>query len=67
MRTISAVAVSLFFAVILEAQTNGAFVRTNAEGKSWTVGNTLVEREIHFDPHDGLYTASWRHLEREPI
>ena len=27
-----------------------AFVRTNQEGKSWTVGNTLVEREIRFDP-----------------
>lgn len=39
----------------------GAFVRTNAEGKSWTVGNTLVEREIRFDPMPGLYTASWRH------
>ena len=38
-----------------------AFVRTNAEGKSWTVGNTLVEREIHFDPKVGLYTESWLH------
>ena len=38
-----------------------AFVRTNAEGKSWTVGNTLVEREIRFDPKVGLYTESWRH------
>jgi alpha-galactosidase len=38
-----------------------AFVRTNAEGKSWTVGNSLVEREIRFDPKLGLYTASWRH------
>jgi alpha-galactosidase len=38
-----------------------AFVRTNAEGKSWTVGNTLVEREIRFDPKLGLYTASWWH------
>src|SRR5580700_9464922 len=38
-----------------------AFVRTNAEGKSWTVGNTLVEREIRFDPKAGLYTESWLH------
>jgi alpha-galactosidase len=38
-----------------------AFVRTNAEGKSWTVGNTLVEREIRFDPAVGLHTESWRH------
>ena len=38
-----------------------AFVRTNAEGKSWTVGNALVEREIRFDPKVGLYTESWTH------
>jgi hypothetical protein len=38
-----------------------AFVRTNVEGKSWTVGNSLVEREIHFDPPEGLDTSSWRH------
>jgi hypothetical protein len=38
-----------------------AFVRTNDEGKSWTVGNALVEREIRFDPKLGLHTASWRH------
>ncbi len=39
----------------------GAFVRTDTEGKSWTVGNALVEREIHFDAKQGLYTAGWRH------
>jgi len=39
-----------------------AFVRTNDQGKSWTVGNALVEREIHFSPEHGLNTASWRHL-----
>src|SRR5579864_6526890 len=38
-----------------------AFVRTNAEGKSWTVGNSLVEREIRFDPKRGLHTESWSH------
>jgi len=42
-------------------ETGTAFVRTNTEGKSWTVGNTLVEREIYFDPRVGLYTESWRH------
>jgi alpha-galactosidase len=36
-------------------------VRTNEEGKSWTVGNSLVEREIRFDPKRGLHTESWRH------
>ncbi len=38
-----------------------AFVHTNAEGKIWTVGNALTEREIHFEPEHGLHTASWRH------
>ena len=39
-----------------------AFVRTNDEGRSWTVGNAFVERQIHFDPEHGLQTASWRRL-----
>ncbi|MGA2986245.1 MAG: alpha-galactosidase [Terriglobia bacterium] len=38
-----------------------AFVHTNTEGQSWTVGNALVEREVRFDPEQGLHTASWRH------
>lgn len=38
-----------------------AFVHTNAEGTNWTVGNALVEREIHFEKEHGLSTASWRH------
>lgn len=38
-----------------------AFVRTNAEGKSWTVGNSLIEREIRFDPERGLRTESFTH------
>ena len=38
-----------------------AFVRTNAEGSSWTMGNALVEREIRFDAKMGLHTPSWRH------
>jgi alpha-galactosidase len=42
-------------------ETATAFARTNAEGKSWTVGNTLVEREIHYAPNVGVYTESWRH------
>ncbi len=37
------------------------FVHTNTEDKSWTVGNSLVEREICFDPKLGLHTTSWRH------
>lgn len=42
-------------------QAGSAFVRTNTEGRSWTIGNTLVEREIHYDSKVGLYTESWRH------
>jgi alpha-galactosidase len=38
-----------------------AFVRISDEGKSWTIGNSLVEREVCFDPKVGLYTKSWRH------
>lgn len=38
-----------------------AFVHTNTEGKSWTIGNSLVEREVRFDPDLGLHTTSWRH------
>ena len=45
---------------LVEAEAS-AFVRTNSEGESWTVGNALVEREVHFDPKLGLYTSSWRH------
>ena len=37
------------------------FVRTNDKGKTWTIGNSLVEREVCFDPKVGLYTKSWRH------
>jgi alpha-galactosidase len=44
-----------------EIDDHTAFVRTNVEGKSWTVGNTLVEREIRFDPKFGLYTENWIH------
>lgn len=36
-----------------------AFARTNVERRSWTIGNTLVERGIHFDAKQGLYTAGW--------
>jgi alpha-galactosidase len=38
-----------------------ASVRTNSEGKSWTVGNGLVQRDILFDSKLGLYTENWQH------
>ena len=42
-------------------ETAKAFVHSSADGKGWTVGNKLVEREIRFDARLGLYTQSWRH------
>lgn len=51
----------LILSAMLQAEAEPAYVRTGADGKSWTVGNSLVERELRFDPAIGLYTASWRH------
>ena len=42
------------------AQDRSAYVRTNPDRKSWTIGNSLVERVIRFDPNMGLQTVSWR-------
>ncbi len=40
---------------------SGAYVRSNPEGKSWEVGNALVQRDIRFDAKLGLYTEKWQH------
>ncbi len=37
-------------------------VRTGPGGRSWTIGNGLVEREVRFEPGKGLTTAGWRSL-----
>ena len=42
------------------AQDQAAYVRPGADGKSWTIGNDLVEREVRFEAKAGLYTAAWR-------
>jgi alpha-galactosidase len=42
------------------AQERSAYVRPSADRHSWTIGNSLVERVIGFDPGDGLRTTSWR-------
>jgi len=39
----------------------GVYVRASADGTSWLIGNTLVERGVRFDPGRGLCTTSWRH------
>jgi alpha-galactosidase len=43
------------------AAENPAFIRTGADGQSWTVGNELVQRALRFSPGHGLFTDSWKH------
>jgi alpha-galactosidase len=62
MKTISVLLSILSLAVAVNAQTDSVFVRTGADGQSWTIGNALVERQVQFDSQRGLQTASWRHL-----
>ena len=45
----------------VRGDTAAATVRTNAEGKSWSIGNGLVQRDIAFDPRLGLHTENWTH------
>jgi len=61
MKNISMLLSILCLAISVNAQPDSVFVRTGADGKSWTIGNALVEREIHFDSQHGLHTVSWRH------
>jgi len=61
MKTLSVLLSILFLAISVNAQSDSAFVRTGAEGKSWTIGNALVERELAFESQGGLHTVSWRH------
>ena len=51
-------AVLLMSAAIAGA--SSSYVRTGANGRSWTIGNERVERQLRFDDASGLYTASWR-------
>ena len=44
----------------ISAQDHSPYVRAAAAGKSWTIGNDLVEREIRFDAASGLGTTDWR-------
>jgi len=62
MKTFSVLLSILFLTVSVNAQSGSAFVRTGADGKSWTIGNALVEREVHFESQRGLHTVSWRHI-----
>ena len=62
MKTISLLLSVLFFIVSANAQSDTVLVRTGADGKSWTIGNALVEREVRFESQRGLETVSWRHI-----
>jgi alpha-galactosidase len=61
MRILLAPLAILLLPVIVPARSNSCYIRAGADGKTWTIGNGLVEREIRFDPKIGLYTASWKH------
>ena len=62
MKTISVLLSVLFFTVSVNAQSDSLLVRTGADGKSWTIGNALVEREVRFESQRGLHSVSWRHV-----
>jgi len=62
MKTISVLLAVLFFTVAANAQSDSVLVRTGADGKSWTLGNALVEREVRFESQRGLHSVSWRHV-----
>jgi alpha-galactosidase len=42
------------------AQNEGVYVRTAPGGSGWTIGNALIERELHFDPQTGLHSLVWK-------
>jgi hypothetical protein len=46
------------------SQSESTYVHTGWDRKAWTIGNSLVEREIRLNPQMGLYTASWRQWAR---
>ena len=61
MRTLPLLFMAVCFSTLLHAQSQTSTIEARPGGKSWAVGNNLVEREIQFDPKVGLYTATWRH------
>ncbi len=62
MKTISMLLSVLLLTVSANAQSDSVRVRPGADGKSWTIGNALVEREVRFESQHGLHTVSWRHV-----
>lgn len=51
-----------FFTISLcAAENEPAYVHASADGKSWSVGNGLVERDVRYHPAHGLYSERWIH------
>ena len=43
------------------AKADAVYIRPGADGKSWAIGNALVERQVSFSHERGLETTSWLH------
>ena len=61
MRTVVAMLAIILLSMIASGQSESSYIRAGSDGRSWTIGNGLVEREVRFDPKVGLYTAHWKH------
>ncbi|HZZ58609.1 MAG TPA: alpha-galactosidase [Opitutaceae bacterium] len=62
MKNILSLLCCAFFTLSGFAQSPAAvYVHSAADGKSWRIGNDLVEREVEFDSDHGLRTRAWRH------
>ncbi len=61
MRRIPLLFIALLTASLCAAENEPAYVHAGADGRSWSIGNCLVEREIRYSPMHGLYTDRWIH------
>jgi alpha-galactosidase len=43
------------------AEIDNVYIQSGADGKSWVIGNALVERKVSFSHERGLGTTSWLH------
>jgi alpha-galactosidase len=51
---------AMVFTAAFAAAADEAYVRPASDGRSWSIGNGLIERVVRFDEETGLRTASWR-------
>ena len=61
MQTTRAMFAIVLFSAVSNAQSQPSYIQAGQDGTSWTIGNGLVERALHFDPGAGLYTSKWLH------